>query len=99
MFKAIPEGHYTTYSDASTKGWGAHDKHHTTNGRWTEGKTKLHMNALEVNAIKFSIFSLLPLIVGVKHLRLITDNSTAISYINRQEGVRSMLSNNVTTKI
>ena len=91
MFKAIPEGHYTTYSDASTKGWGAHDKHHTTNGRWTEGKTKLHMNALELNAIKFSIFSLLPLQVAVKHHRLITDNSTAISYINRQEGVRSML--------
>ena len=86
MFKA-----YTTYSDANTKGWGAHDKHHTTNGRWTEGKTKLHMNALELNAIKFSIFSLLPLQVGVKHLRLITDNNTAISYINRQEGVRSML--------
>ena len=91
VFKAIPEGDYTTYSGASTKGLRAHDKHHTTNGRWTEGKTKLHMNALEPNAIKFSIFSLLPLHVGVKHLRLITDNSTAISYINRQEGVRSML--------
>ena len=28
-----------------------------------------------------------------------TDNSTAISYINRQGGVRSMLCNNVTTEI
>ena len=35
----------------------------------------------------------------MKHLRVMTDNSTAISYINRQRGVKSMLCNNVTTEI
>ena len=99
MLKSIPEVDYTIYSDASTKGWGAHDKHHTINGRWTEGETKLHINVLELTAIKFAIFSLLPLQIGTKHLRIMTDNSTAISYINRQGGIRSMLCNNVTTEI
>ena len=64
-------------SDTSTKGWGAHDKHHTINGTWTEGETKLRINVLELTAIKFAIFSLLPLQVGKKHLRV---SSTAISY-------------------
>ena len=86
VLKSIPEVDYTIYSDASTKGWGAHDKHHTINGRWTEGETKLHINVLELTAIKFAIFSLLPLQIGTKHLRVMTDNSTAISYINRQGG-------------
>ena len=99
VLKSIPEVNYTMYSDASTKGRGAHDKHHTINGRWTEGETKLHINVLELTAIKFAIFSLLPLPTGTKHLRVMTDNSTAISYINRQGGIRSMLCNNVTTEI
>ena len=99
MLKSIPEVDYTIYSDARTRGWGAHDKHHTINGRWTEGETKLHINALELTAIKFAIFSLLPLQMGTKHLRVMNDNSTAISYINRQGGVRGMLCNNVTTEI
>ena len=86
--------------DTSTKGWGAHDKHHTINGRWTEGGTKLHINVLELTAIKFAIFSLLlPLQIGTKHLRVMTDNSTAISYMNRQGGIKSMLCNNVTIEI
>ena len=56
---------------------------HTINRRWTEGETKLHINVLELAAIKCAIFSLLPLQLGTKHFRVMTDNSTAISYINR----------------
>ena len=74
----IPEVNYTIYSDATTKGWGAHDKHLTING-----ETKLHINLLELTAIKFAIVSLLPLQIGTKYLRVMTDNSTAISYVNK----------------
>ena len=98
MLKSVPEVDYTIYSDASTKDWGVNDEHHTINGRWTEGKTKLHKNVLELTATKFAIFSLLPQQVGIKHLRVMTDDSTAMSYINRQGGVRSMLCHNVTTE-
>ena len=51
----------------------------------------MHINVLELTAIKFVAFSLLPLQVGMKYLEVMTDNSTAISYINRQGLVRSML--------
>ena len=85
--------------DASTKGWGAYDKHHIINGRWTEGVTELHINVLELTAMKFAIFSLLPLQVGKKHLKVMTDNITAISYINRKGGFRPVLCNNVTIEI
>ena len=61
------------------KAGGADNKHHTINGRWTEGETKLHINILELTAIKFAIFSLLPLQIGTKHLKVMTNNSTAIS--------------------
>ena len=59
----------------------------------------MHINVLELTATKFVIFSLLSLRVGLKYLEVMTDNSTAISYINRQGLVRSMLCNNVTTEI
>ena len=62
-----------------------------------ERETKLHINVLELTAIKFAIFYLLLLQEGMKHLRVMTDNSAAISYINRQGGVNSALCNNVTT--
>ena len=68
VFKSTPEVDYTIFSDASTKIWGAHDKHHTKNGRRTERGTKLHINVLELTAIKFAIFSLLPLQRSKKHL-------------------------------
>ena len=44
VLKSTPEVDYTVYSAASTKGWDAHDKHHTINGRWSEGGTKFHIN-------------------------------------------------------
>ena len=44
VLKSTPEVDYTVYSAASTKGWDAHDKHHTIDGRWSEGGTKFHIN-------------------------------------------------------
>ena len=38
----------------------------------------------KLTAIEFAIFSLLPMQIGMKHLKVITDNSTAKSYINMQ---------------
>ena len=99
MLKSIPEVDYTIYSDVSTKGWEAHNKHHTINVGWTEGGIKLYINVLELTAIKCAIFSLLPLQIGTEHLIVMTDNSTEISFKNWQEGVRSMLWNNVTTEV
>ena len=67
--KSIPEVDDTIYSDASIKGWGTHDKHHTINGKWTGGETELLISVLEHTAIKFAIFFLLLLQVRMEHLK------------------------------
>ena len=97
--KSIPVVVYTIHSNVNTKGHCAHDKHHTINGRRTEGETKLHINLLELTAIKSAIFYLISPQVGMKHVRVVTDNITGISYINRQWGARSILCINMTTEI
>ena len=48
-----------------------------------QGETKLHINLLELTAIKSAIFYLISPQVGMKHVRVVTDNITGISYINR----------------
>ena len=72
---------------------GAHDKNHINNGICAEEQTKIYINVL------ITYCHLLPLQEGMKHFRVMTDNSTAISYINSQRGKRSMLCNSVTTEI
>ena len=59
----------------------------------------MHINVLELTSIKFAIFSLMLLQVGMKNLRVMIDNGTGISYINRQGEVRSTLYDNVATEI
>ena len=71
----------------------AHDKNHTNNGICAEGETKIYINVL------ITYCYLLPLQEGMTHLRVMTDNSTVISYINSQRGIKSMLCNSVTTEI
>ena len=41
-------------------------------------------------AIKFAIKSFLPQLKEVKHVQIMCDNTTAISYINKQGGTHNM---------
>ena len=82
--KSYPEIDYVIYTDASNSGWGATDLEETINGRWSQQEQDLHINCLEILAIKFAVSSLLHLQSGIKHVRIMSDNATAISYINRQ---------------
>ena len=78
---------YAIHTDASNEGWGASDNRYPDiNGRWTLGEQMLHINALELKAIKLALYSYLPLNSGVKHVRIKSDNTTAISYINKKGG-------------
>ena len=99
VLKSISEVDYTLYSDASTKGWGHLMSTISKMAVGQSGKLKLHITVIELTATKLAIFSLLPLQVGIKHLRVMTHDNTAMSYINSKEGVRPMLCNNVTTEI
>ena len=70
-----------------------HDENWALNDRWSDNEAKLHIKILELLTTKFAIYSLLPVQGGKKYFRIMTGNSIAISYINRQGGVRFMACN------
>ena len=85
--KATPEIDYTIHTDASNEGWGASDGiFPDINGRWTFREQHMHINALELKAIELALKSYLPLCRDVRHVRIKSDNTTAIAYINKQGG-------------
>jgi len=75
------------FTDASTTGWGAYTSGTSTHGWWSESEIKLHINELELLAILYGLRSL------CSHCRnnqilIRCDNTTAISYVNRQGGTK-----------
>ena len=74
----IPSIDLTVYSDASLEGWGATDLHSTVGGRWSVSELPLHINTLELHAAKLCLFSL-PAGLSNLHIRILLDNTTAIS--------------------
>ena len=98
--KTNPGIDYVIHTDASNEGWGASDNRYPDiNGRWTLREQMLHINALELKAIKLALYSYLPLNSGVKHVRIKSDNTTAISYINKKGGTHSMVLNDMAVDI
>ena len=69
-------------TDASNVGWGAVlDCCDSTQGRWLVEESRLHINVLELRAIKFGLFSLCGTCHSV-HICIRSDNVSAVSYIN-----------------
>ena len=87
------------FTDASNEGWGASANDQTINGRWNESEKLLHINELELLAIKHAVSSFLPLFPITKQLRIMTDNSTSVSYINKQGGTHSPMCNKLTIEV
>jgi len=85
------------YTDASMTGWGITDKLNPSSGLW--GKSDLdHINVLELKAIKFGVQSYCKRDLPV-HVRVMCDNTTAISYINNMGGVKSENCNTIAIEI
>ena len=84
----IPDIDKNIYTDASKHlggGWGASDDTHgKTNGKWSIDEQELSINYLELKAIQLALLSSIPLYGGCKHVRVLSDNTTAISYINKK---------------
>ena len=83
------------FCDASGLGWGAHDDCTTINGRWSDYESGMHINSLELLAIQLALFSFAISLKGKKHVRVMSDNATAIAYINKKGGVKSMVCNDI----
>ncbi|XP_052694156.1 uncharacterized protein LOC128172399 isoform X2 [Crassostrea angulata] len=72
-------------TDASKAGWGANLNGKITGGRWSKTESVLHINILEIMAIKFALQSLCQNMKNI-HICIRSDNSAAVSYINNQGG-------------
>lgn len=92
-----PDIDATIFSDASQLGWGASNGIGHIGGRWSVQEQLLHINALELMAIKFALFSFL--CHSHKHIRIMSDNTTAICYLNKMGGVKSMACDRIAKEI
>lgn len=77
-------------TDASQTGWGAHLNGMTVHGLWTMDLIDPlpHINVLELKTILLALCSFLTIICG-HDVSIMSDNTTAILYINCQGGTVS----------
>ena len=76
------------FTDASTQGWGAHMGDSQISGTWTHTDRKLHISCLELKAVIHALQHWAPVLQG-HQVMIATDNSTVVSYINKQGGTHS----------
>lgn len=69
-----------------------------TGGRWSTEETNLHINVLELQAILFALKSLCKDIRNV-HIRIETDNTTTVCYVNNMGVSRSRACNDIARQI
>ena len=77
----------TIYTDASNTGWGGTNGVSSINGRWSIEEQNCHINELELLAIKFCLHSFCKDFCN-KVICIMSDNATAISYINHMGGTK-----------
>ena len=80
----------TIETDASTMGWGACCGNFQTRGPWSQSQRLLHINCLELLAGGFALKLFLRNKCNI-HVKVMMDNTTAISYINKMGGPTSLV--------
>ena len=96
----IPKPDFVIYTDASREGWGCYNPQtgQKAGGRWSVEEQNDHINTLELKAIWLSLLSHVKNKTG-GHVRVMTDNTTALACINKQGSTRSQKQNSVTREI
>lgn len=102
LLRGQPLGLYqpdvTLFTDACLASWGAHTETFHASGLWTPHESTLSINALELMAV-LRVLQLHGSRWTGRKLLVVTDNSTAVAYINNQGGTRSMMCLDVTFDI
>ena len=75
-------------TDASSTGWGAVCLGKPASGRWSEKQMEWHINRLELEAVSLALKTFRSQLEQ-RHVLIRTDNTSVVSYINRQGGVHS----------
>lgn len=84
----------TLVTDASNTGWGAVLDGATAQGKWTDTESLWHINGKELLAVLFGLKCLTRKMSNVV-IRVLSDNTTTVRYINKMGGVRSPRCNNI----
>ena len=84
-----PPASVEVQSDSSTTGWGFVLNNQTFQGTWSVKERKLHINVLELRVIAI-VCRLCPDQIRGRTVRFLLDNSTAVAYVNKQGGTRSL---------
>ena len=85
-------------TDASLEGWGASVDDNQTGGRWSAQEKENHINYLELLAIYYALKSFKSKFCN-KHVKILSDNTTAVSYIRKMGGIKSVACNGIASKI
>ena len=85
-----PDSKTFLYTNASHYGWGAHLEPMSLSfhGRWSEDQSQLHISMLEIMAIRFALIKALKYIHH-SCVMISTNNTSVVSYINKQGGTYS----------
>ena len=85
--KSIDHGKisHNVYTDESTQGWGASLNDTTTGGWWSSWEESYHINYLELKAILLGLQSLCKDVTH-DHIRVMTDDTTAVAYFCKPNG-------------
>ena len=87
------------HTDASKTGWGAQVENGVnTCGIWSKLESNRHINYLELLAVKLALPSLFDDRSAI-HIRVMSDNTTAVSYINAMGGCKSLECNSLAQEI
>ena len=76
------------FTEASKEGWGAHLNERTARGTWSLLESKLRINYLELKAVFLALKEFQDLCIH-KIVLVETHNTTVVSYINKDGGMRS----------
>ncbi|CAH2275665.1 MBT domain-containing 1, partial [Pelobates cultripes] len=79
----------TLTTEASTKGWGAFSAQGAIRGVWSLQERLLHINLLELRAIKLALQGLVPLNPLGVSIMVQSDNRKAVAYVNHRGGTGS----------
>ena len=80
--------------DASLMGWGAVFQDHSSGGCWVPDEASQYINCLELKAVYLGLQSFCQNL-SQTHLRIFTDNSTAVAYVNNMHGTHSLERNRI----
>ena len=69
-----------------------------TGGRWSQRKTEIHIDFLELKAVQFALLAFKARIY-METVKINTDNTTAMAYINKYGGCHSPCLNNLSKEI